>query len=137
MTCATHRCTDVAHERHFRESKTFGVGSTLLTTHWHFSVQVPRAVHITPTLLQPKLLRSHQTTALKALTLYVLHITWSRTKGVCPYIYIDCVTIIMVSSNHTVFATDVPSALACNTEKDKQTRPNFRTTGWTQLPHIC
>ena len=41
----------------------------------------------------------------------------------------DCVTI-MVFSNHIVFATDVASYLACNTEKDKQTRLNFRTAGW-------
>jgi len=38
----------------------------------------------------------------------------------------DCVTI-MVFSNRS-FATDVASDLACNTEKDKQTRLNFRTT---------
>ena len=33
----------------------------------------------------------------------------------------------MVFSNRRVFATDVASDLACNTEKDKQTRLNFRT----------
>jgi len=36
----------------------------------------------------------------------------------------------MVFSNRRVFATDVASDLACNTEKDKQTRLNFRTTVW-------